>query len=419
MLNSARIAGVATDEAERREQALVRVICELARGDEIEEQLDGPVFFRVRQTPWIARTDSHSLVTIELGKLADVLALRTPLPSSETVREELVRKTLGTPLEGRPADALVTIAAEASEKAARSARLELYPKGMDHGRAIALSQSALANGELTISEVQKLVRARYPEAAPVPSRPELDELLGSLKLRFDPETQTYRREDAEPSTDSHTQALGPRRATQHTSSGSAGKPRSPPTAQESEAHDFDRTLRLAAEKKYFRVFEALAPFSDEAAREIARRVGVEPIFLDEALLKAALARAQSLDVNPAVIYEADRAGPGSPDWEKLCELMRLAAGDLGETLRKSPTSNVLARPGLLARFGLDGLLRSLVEAAQADDAPALFLVNPIHDSPGPQPISARGTSLSIPITSPAQRARVPQSWLENQHRGRA
>lgn len=65
------------------------------------------------------------------GQTADQLAVTEPLPSSEAVRSKLAEVAEGTPVATLPADQRLTLAARASANAAASARLELYPRGMD------------------------------------------------------------------------------------------------------------------------------------------------------------------------------------------------------------------------------------------------------------------------------------------------
>ena len=61
-------------------------------------------------------------------------------------------------------------------------------------------------------------------------------------------------------------------------------------------------------------------------------------------------------------------------------------------------------------------ITTLLEATQRDDGPAIFLLVPAYDDPGPAPIDAVPDPMPIPQTSPAQRLRVPESWIENRHR---
>ena len=61
------------------------------------------------------------------------------------------------------------------------------------------------------------------------------------------------------------------------------------------------------------------------------------------------------------------------------------------------------------------MLQKLYDASQQDDGPAVFLVVP---SPAQGAAVIEGLRpLSVPVTSPAQRLRPPQSWIENRHRG--
>ena len=84
------------------------------------------------------------------------------------------RKASGRSLQGAP----LRLAAAASTSAALSARLELYPRGMSALSALRLSLGALAGADrLTEEELRARVRGRFPEAADLPSRPELDALL--------------------------------------------------------------------------------------------------------------------------------------------------------------------------------------------------------------------------------------------------
>ncbi len=81
---------------------------------------------------------------------------------------------------------LLRLAAAASKNAAVSSRQELYPRGMDAARAIKLSQGAIYGvPTLTVAMIRDRVSGRYPEAAPVPDRPQLDTLLQAAGFDFE------------------------------------------------------------------------------------------------------------------------------------------------------------------------------------------------------------------------------------------
>jgi hypothetical protein len=96
--------------------------------------------------------------------------------------------------------------------------------------------------------------------------------------------------------------------------------------------------------------------------------------------------------------------------------MRESADRVVRDLVSKNESVLLTQPGLLARYRLDSFLTTLLEATQKDDGPAVFLLVPAYDELGPAPIDAVPDPMPIPQSSPAQRLRVPESWIENRHR---
>ncbi len=116
-----------------------------------------------------------------LGQEADRLAGGNSLPSPGRAEEQLALVPApenATPL---PHGRLLRLAAAASIGAALSARLELYPRGMAPQNALRWSLGALAGPPmLTEATLRERVRGRFPEAAPLPTRPELDDLLDRL-----------------------------------------------------------------------------------------------------------------------------------------------------------------------------------------------------------------------------------------------
>ncbi len=80
---------------------------------------------------------------------------------------------------------IVRLASAVSRHAALSSRQELYPQNMPPARAVRLSHGAL-NGlrMLTVSQVKERVAGRYPDAAPLPDHPVLDDLLREAGFDF-------------------------------------------------------------------------------------------------------------------------------------------------------------------------------------------------------------------------------------------
>ena len=115
-----------------------------------------------------------------LGKAADAMASVDPLPAPARVVETLreVEPPEGTDPGLLPPDRLVEVAVLAGDKVAATSRLEVYPRGLDARRAVRLAAGALYGvSELSPAQVVGRVMARFPFAAPLPGRPDLDALL--------------------------------------------------------------------------------------------------------------------------------------------------------------------------------------------------------------------------------------------------
>ena len=377
---------------------------------------------RIHDRPWIASGATPLALARELGRRADDLAQRVPLPSSEEVRDALTPVVGGTALAALPQDRLVALAAEASARAARSARLELYPRHLEARRALELSASAIGPQQATPEAIRQIVRARYPEAEPPPEGEALHVLMESLQFKWDPAKGSYTRPGAELLTSLDT-LMAVRQSTTHTSH------RLPPSNKENqEALEFEARLRLAVDKRSFRVLDVTAGFDEDAAKEIGRRFNARIVSLDGEVIAEMDRLAVEKQVDAALIEQTDREGPAATDdWANLCVLMREAAGRaIDRALAGDATSSgaphgplVLTQPGILARYHLEDVLGNLVQHAQRDDAPAIFLINPTDDASEWARIDSGTKPLVVPLPSQAQRLKVPRPWIDNWHRGGA
>lgn len=395
-LAKVRTGGNPTADDLRTAAALVRVALEL-RPNPLA------TWRRIRRTPWVARDPEVLEGLAALADTADKLAATEPLPSSEVVRASLAEIADGTPLANLPADQRLVLAAKASENAAASARLELYPRGMDAARALSLSLAVLAGAGLTPDVVKRRVSARYPEAAPLPDRPVLDALLAPHGLVFLPDIGEgeYSRPGQHAQT-SMTVVMPARNPTV------PGLPRrSSPDEQRRAAFQDQLDRGVAAGR--FRVVQVRADFASEATEALALALKTQAISLDHALTSAIRRQAQDLGVDWANIESADRGGPGGPDWPLLTELVRQATDRVvDDLLQRRVQTLLLAWPGALARYGLAAALGRIVEGAERGDAPAVLLVVPCHADGMAPSINGR---LPVPAPLPSQRLVMPDAWL--------
>lgn len=401
-LAMARTDGAPSDEDVRIAAALVRVALEF-------RPHPPATWRRLGSTPWVARDAEVLDALAALAETAEALAVTEPLPSSEVVRARLAEVAEGTPLATLPADQRLTLAARASTKAAASARLELYPRGMEPARALALSLAALWGARLTPDVVKKRVAARYPEAAALPGRPALDALLAPHGLVF--MADLGEGEYARPGAHANTSMTVTPLSRLPTATGPGLQQRRSPDAQRAAAFQDQLDRGVAAGR--FRVVQVSADKASGATDALAAALRTKAVSLDHALFEAVKKTAQDLGVEWANIQSADRAGPDGPDWPLLLELVRQAAeGVVDELLKRREPTLVLAWPGAFARYGLSGALARIVNEAERGDAPAILLVVPSYADGAAPSINGR---LPVPAPLPSQRLVMPEAWLRNAH----
>ena len=343
-----------------------------------------------------------------LAERADSLAVTEPLPSSEVVRATLAEISVGTPLATLPADQRLALAARASTNAAASARLELYPRGMDATRVLSLSLGALSGTGLTPEVVRKRIAARYPEAAPLPDRPALDALLAAHGLIYAPDIGAG--EYTRPGQHAHTSMTVAVPVRNPTAPGL--QQRRSPDAQRAAAFQDQLDRGIAAGR--FRVVQVRADVAGLATDLLATSLKTTAISLDRVLTAAIRRQATELGVEWANIEAADRTGPTGPDWPLLLELVRQATDRVvDELFKRRDGTLLLAWPGALARYGLAAALSRIVEGAERGDAPSVLLVVPSHADGTAPSINGR---MPVPAPLPSQRLVMPDAWLANAHK---
>jgi hypothetical protein len=181
-------AGMTDDPlAGRRVEALVSVASMLDESVVVE---------RIHGRRWLLRDRADVPALRALGHAADDLAEEVPLPSVAEVQKALDAVVAGTALAGFAFDRRVDLAADASRNAARSARLELYPRGMDARRALELCHAAVVVEREGVTEAQlrAVVTTRYPFASALPESPALDVLVADvLGLEWNEDARAWRR----------------------------------------------------------------------------------------------------------------------------------------------------------------------------------------------------------------------------------
>jgi len=396
-------------ERKRRAYAVLRAAVEL-------EASVAPIRFEAHAETGpvlIATTPGHAEYARRLGRAADALVKEDPLPSPGRVTDELGLVPVPDGVGPLPPGRALRLAAAASSNAALSARLELYPRGMPALNALRLSLGALAGADrLTEDELRARVRGRFPDAADLPSRPELDGLLDEAGA------------EREWRTDADGKSGYKSRTVADTGSGTVAVLRYPTTAPPPEAtpavldaRTLEEKLAHAARTGTFLALTVEPRRTADAEAELLHRFPRHVVSLERLMLRAMRAEATARRVLWPKAIAADAADRGSADFKNLLRLASRAAPRVREEVLALRSPALLTRPGLLARYDLVPMLEELAQTSgTANGPPSLWLLLPQEDGGRP-----RIDHVVLGVISGANWAHLTEPWLVNAHRagGRA
>ena len=383
---------------------------------EVERIMAEPRFMVRRNGACVLVATSQELAdyALRLGQCADRLAAEDPLAPPARVLQTLQALVFPTGTAEIADTRLVRLAAAASEHAAVSSRQELYLKGMDAVRALKLSQGALLGvPSLTVAQIRERVSSRYPDAEPLPDRPALDHLLHLAGFDFQWDVT------ARQGTGGYVSQC---RDTTVITSGSAPVTRLPTvlgpsqvieiTPEIADARQFEERLQRALKDGAFLVLMVHPKYYQRACAELCSRFPLTLINFEALFIKALREVAEKARVNWDLVLKTD-ATPYAGDWQKLLLLVGRAMPLVEAQLSSRDNTMLVTYAGVLARYDRMDLLERLRDkVGRHDGIPGLWLL-----LPGQHQAVMDGKA--VPILSPGQRATIPESWLQNVHRGRA
>jgi hypothetical protein len=264
---------------------------------------------------------------------------------------------------------------------------------------------------LTVQEVRERVRSRYPEAAPLPDPPVLDTLLeeAGFEFQWNPTLKGvggYVSRLRDSLTVSSRSESAVRRPT-----GMAPEEGLEVTHEVADARLFEERLRHGIKEGSFYTLLVNPRYYQSAYQELCHRFPIELVDFEEIFLKALRQVVDKAGAKWDAVVGAD-ATPGDGKWDRLMVLVKRAIPLVEEQLDSAKKPILVIYAGLLARYGQMGLLERLRDKiGRRDGIPGLWLL-----VPGDHQALMDGEV--VPVLSPGQRARIPESWLANVHRAK-
>lgn len=344
----------------------------------------------------------------KLGAMADQLSNEDPLVSPERALQVLQEIALPEGAAPLPERRLLQLAAAASQQSALSSRQELYPRGMDAERALRLSQGALYGvHSLTVQQIQERVISRYPEAEPLPQRPQLDELLQRLipSLAWDSKTSHYVNQVKD------TLSLSSSTSFVRMPTGTYSVPGHEVSVEEANAKLLEERLSRGIQDGSFLALLVNPRRYQLAKEELCARFSVELVDFEALFLAMLKQVADQAKVQWDLVLQTD-ARPNEGDWNKLMLLVGRAMPLVEAKLMEADRTILMIYPGLLARYEQMTLLERLREKVGREDGiPGLWLLLPNEQQ-------ARIDGQAVPLLSPGQRVKITDDWLGNRHRAK-
>jgi len=366
---------------------------------------------RVHDKVFVATTQAAIDLAVKLGRLADTLAQQDPLLPPPRVTEQLQVLAATSPELALKERRLLRLAAAASSGAALSGKHELYPRGMDAQRALKLSLSGLYGvRELTVEQIQERVGSRYPAAEPVPERPALDELLRAVGFDFPWSSEAAAGRGAYTCTPDNSVAVttGSQSISRHSTAIATRVGEITP--EEADARQFEERLQRSIKEGSFLALLVNPKYYDRARNELCRRFPLQLVDFEGLFLGALQETADKAKVNWNLVLQTD-IKPHEGDWDKLMMLVGRAMPAVEKQLLAADKTMLLVYAGLLARYDQMGLLSQLSQkVGRSGGIPGLWLLLPGDNQ-------ALIDGQPVPLIGPGQRTRIPESWLQNVHRG--
>ncbi len=182
------------------------------------------------------------------------------------------------------------------------------------------------------------------------------------------------------------------------------------TPEIADARQFEERLRHGIKEGSFYTLLVNPKYYQRACLELSQRFPVELVDFEGVFLAALRQVVDKANAKWDAVVNAD-ATPGDARWDKFMILVKRAMPLVEQELSSVRKPMLVVYAGLLARYEQMSLLERLRDKiGRRDGIRGLWLL-----APGDHHALLDGKA--VPVLSPGQRARIPESWLENKHRG--
>jgi hypothetical protein len=182
------------------------------------------------------------------------------------------------------------------------------------------------------------------------------------------------------------------------------------TPEIADARQFEERLQRAIKDGSFLVLLVHPKYYQRARDELCGRFPLTLIDFEALFIQALREVADKARVNWDLVLKTD-ATPHAGDWHRLLLLVGRAMPLVEAQLSASDKTMLVTYAGVLARYDRMDLLERLRDkVGHHHGIPGLWLLLPGQNQ-------AVMDGKAVPILSSGQRANIPESWLQNVHRG--
>ncbi|ETA01105.1 serine/threonine protein kinase [Frankia sp. CcI6] len=322
-----------------------------------------------------------------LGGAADDLAGADPLPAPARVIETL--RAVRAPGDTDPSlifpERLLDVAMIASENAAVTPRLEVYPRGLDAGRALRLAAGALyGRTELTPEQVAERIIVRFPHAGALPGRPELDALLDAagVPLCWDDEKKRYVTRRIEVTGLTSLVTSRGTRPRWSTGAGAAWTTMGWRRVSDEVLAADDRLTRSLVDGGWLVL--SVPPRRLARAERCLAAQDVTVVDAEQALLAGMREFCAQHRVQWSIVLAADAADRSSRDWANLSRVAQAGLAGVRASIEAAGPAVLITNAGVVARYDpalvvLDELRASVRMATETSPVRTVWLLVPWAD----------------------------------------